>query len=92
MAGASIAEAFGQHWQKWAFGCLMTSAHLPAPSPMNRHGPCSRYSAKLFSSMMAGDVSVIWAKDSEQLETAVDANTAEYTSMRRASIIGMMKR
>ena len=60
MAGASIAFAFGWHWQKWAFGCLITSAHLPAPSPMNRHGPCSRYSAKLVSSMIAGAVSVIW--------------------------------
>ena len=59
-AGASMADAFGQHWQKLALGCLMTSAHLPAPSPMKRHGPWARYSAKLFSSMIAGAVSVIW--------------------------------
>jgi hypothetical protein len=60
LLSGSMADAFGQHWQNLAFGCLSTSVHLPAPSPMKRQIPFSRYSAKLSSSMIIGEVSVIW--------------------------------
>ena len=76
-----MADAFGQHWQKCALGCLITPAHLPAPSPMKRHGPCSRYSAKLFSSMIAGAVSVIWVKDFSTRPSASLEMTAVESSL-----------